>query len=102
MVAGPAAEEGGRESRGGGRWFSLFCAPYTIPVLCPFRPMTTPPPTTSLRFGRFELQARERRLLVDGRAARLGARAFDLLLALAERADRLGDKGTLIEPGRPG
>lgn len=42
-------------------------------------------PVHSLRFGaadRFELQPHERRLLVDGVPATLGARAFDLLLAL--------------------
>src|SRR2546430_1277929 len=59
-------------------------------------------PATSLRFGRFELQAHERRLLIDGRAARLGARAFDLLLALVERPGRLLDKATLIEQVWPG
>jgi DNA-binding winged helix-turn-helix (wHTH) protein len=42
-----------------------------------------------LRFGRFELQADERRLLVDGAPAALGGRAFDLLLALAERPGQL-------------
>jgi predicted ATPase/DNA-binding winged helix-turn-helix (wHTH) protein len=64
--------------------------------------MTTPIVATSLRFGRFQLQARERRLLIDGRATRLGARAFDLLLALAERPGRLVDKATLIELVWPG
>ncbi|MBK9364575.1 MAG: hypothetical protein IPM99_27305 [Rubrivivax sp.] len=43
----------------------------------------------SIRFGeagRFELQPRRRRLLADGAAVKLGARAFDLLaLLLAER-----------------
>jgi predicted ATPase/DNA-binding winged helix-turn-helix (wHTH) protein len=64
--------------------------------------MTTPTATTTLRFGRFELQPRERRLLVDGRAAHLGARALDLLLALAERAGQLVDKNTLIDLVWPG
>ena len=41
------------------------------------RPATDAP----LRFGSFELQRHERRLLVDGRAATLGARAFDVLAA---------------------
>jgi predicted ATPase/DNA-binding winged helix-turn-helix (wHTH) protein len=65
--------------------------------------MAPPTAATPLRFGRFELQPRERRLLVDGRAAHLGARALDLLLALAERAGQLVDKNTLIDlvwPGR--
>src|SRR4051812_34293600 len=66
--------------------------------------MRTPAPTAPdcLRFGRFELQPRERRLLVDGREARLGGRAFDLLLALAERPGRLVDKATLIDLVWPG
>jgi predicted ATPase/DNA-binding winged helix-turn-helix (wHTH) protein len=59
-------------------------------------------PAASLRFGGCELQARERRLLIDGRAARLGARAFDLLLALAERPGQLVDKATLIDLVWPG
>ena len=66
--------------------------------------MRTPAPTAAdcLRFGRFEMQPRERRLLVDGREARLGGRAFDLLLALAERPGRLVDKATLIDLVWPG
>ena len=50
-----------------------------------------------LRFGRFELQPHERRLLVDGTAAPLGARAFDLLVALAERAGSLVTKHELMD-----
>src|SRR6185369_6701303 len=64
--------------------------------------MTAPAAAALLRFGRFELQAHERRLLIDGHAARLGARAFDLLLALAERPGRLVDKATLIDLVWPG
>jgi predicted ATPase/DNA-binding winged helix-turn-helix (wHTH) protein len=64
--------------------------------------MTPSTAAAPLRFGRFELQAHERRLLVDGRAAVLGARAFDLLLALAERSGRLVDKATLMELVWPG
>lgn len=52
--------------------------------------------------GRFELQAIERRLLVDGQPARLGARAFDLLLALAARPGALLTKNDLIETVWPG
>lgn len=50
-----------------------------------------------LRFGRFELQPHERRLLVDGTAAPLGARALDLLIALAERAGSLVTKNELMD-----
>jgi DNA-binding winged helix-turn-helix (wHTH) protein len=45
-------------------------------------------PGTS-RFGRFEIQAAERRLLVDGQPVPLGSRAFDLLAALVARRDRM-------------
>ncbi|HSB25001.1 MAG TPA: winged helix-turn-helix domain-containing protein [Burkholderiaceae bacterium] len=64
--------------------------------------MTTPAAATALRFGRHELQAHERRLLIDGAPAALGARAFDLLLALAERPGRLVSKRTLMELVWPG
>ena len=54
------------------------------------------------RFGRFELQPAERRLLADGQPVALGARAFDLLVVLVERAGRLAAKNdllTLVWPG---
>jgi DNA-binding winged helix-turn-helix (wHTH) protein len=60
---------------------------------------------SSLRFGpagRFELQAHERRLLVDGVPANLGARAFDLLLVLAERPAQLLTKHELMDQVWPG
>jgi predicted ATPase/DNA-binding winged helix-turn-helix (wHTH) protein len=50
-----------------------------------------------LRFGRFEVAPRERRLLIDGFPASIGARAFDLLLALIERRDRLVTKRELLD-----
>ena len=59
----------------------------------------------SLKFGpagRFELQPRERRLLVDGVPAPLGARAFDLLLALAARPGQLLTKNALLDEVWPG
>jgi DNA-binding winged helix-turn-helix (wHTH) protein len=59
-------------------------------------------PPQSLRFGRFELQPRERRLLVDGAPAALGARAFDLLLAMAARPGQLLTKSELLEEVWPG
>ena len=64
--------------------------------------MTTPEAAAALRFGRFELQVHERRLLVGGEPAALGARAFDLLLALAERPGRLVGKRALIDLVWPG
>lgn len=54
------------------------------------------------RFGRFELQPAQRRLLVDGQPAPLGARAFDMLLVLVARAGQLVSKHdllTLVWPG---
>lgn len=52
---------------------------------------------TAYRFGSFELQPDQRRLLVDGRDATLGSRAFDVLLALAERAGQLVSKNELLD-----
>ncbi len=51
----------------------------------------------SLKFGRFEVQPVERRVRVDGVAARLGARAFDLLLALIENRERVVGKNELLD-----
>ncbi|MGE5118102.1 MAG: ATP-binding protein, partial [Betaproteobacteria bacterium] len=64
--------------------------------------MTTSGAAGSLRFGRFELQPSERRLLVDGEPVALGARAFDVLLALAERPGRLVAKRALMDIVWPG
>jgi len=54
------------------------------------------------RFGRFELLPVERRLLADGQAVALGARAFDVLLALIERRERLVTKSELLDVAWPG
>lgn len=51
----------------------------------------------TMRFGRFELHPDERRLLVDGVPVTLGGRAFDLLLALADRPGRLVTKHHLLD-----
>ena len=58
--------------------------------------------TAAYRFGRFELRPATRQLLVDQQPAMLGARAFDLLLALIERRDRLVTKNELLELVWPG
>lgn len=50
-----------------------------------------------LRFGPVELRPQERRLLVDGQAQALGARAFDLLLILVELRERVVTKRELLE-----
>ena len=49
------------------------------------------------RFDHLEIRPTERRLLIDGRSAPLGARAFDVLLALVERRDRTVTKNELID-----
>ena len=58
--------------------------------------------TTAYRFGRFELQPNQRRLLEDGRTVTLGHRAFDVLLALVERAGQLVPKDDLFGLVWPG
>ena len=54
------------------------------------------------RFGGVEVRAAERQLLVNGEAASIGARAFDLLLALIEHRDRLLAKNELLDLVWPG
>ena len=53
-------------------------------------------------FGRFEVRPDERQVLVDGKAAVLGARALDLLLCLIERRDRVVGKDELLQLVWPG
>lgn len=62
------------------------------------------PPSHVLRyrFGRFELRPEQRRLLVDGIAATLGSRAFDVLVALIERRAQVLSKDELLERVWPG
>ena len=66
------------------------------------RASATPAHSPSRRFGRFELQPAERRLLEDGRPVVLGARAFDLLVMLVERAGQLVAKNDLLMLVWPG
>lgn len=74
----------------------------------PPNPVPNPPPARSLRFGsaaapgRFELQPRERRLLDGGQPVALGARAFDLLVALLEQPGALRLKDELMALVWPG
>jgi predicted ATPase/DNA-binding winged helix-turn-helix (wHTH) protein len=49
------------------------------------------------RFGRFELQPDERRLLADGVPINLGTHAFDLLVTLVDRAGHLVTKPELLK-----
>ena len=50
-------------------------------------------------FDRCEVRPAERQLLIDGKPAPLGARAFDLLVALIERRDRVVSKPELFDVG---
>ncbi|TMH68283.1 MAG: transcriptional regulator [Betaproteobacteria bacterium] len=54
------------------------------------------------RFGHVELRTATRQLLVDNEPTPLGARAFDVLLALIERRDRLVPKDELLDLVWPG
>ena len=56
----------------------------------------TSPQATTWGAGRFELRPAERQLFVDGRPAKLGARAFDVLQALIERHERMVSKDELM------
>lgn len=57
---------------------------------------------TSIRFGNLEVRPTERQLLLDGQPAPVGGRAFDLLMALIERRDRVVTKDELFALVWPG
>ena len=57
---------------------------------------------SSYRSDRIEIRPAQRQLLVDGQPVSLGARAFDLLVALVERRDRVVSKGDLLDLVWPG
>jgi TolB-like protein/two-component SAPR family response regulator len=59
--------------------------------------MAEPTRSSSYRFGIFELQPNERRLLAGGEPVALGPRAFDLLIALVERPGQLVTKEELLD-----
>jgi predicted ATPase/DNA-binding winged helix-turn-helix (wHTH) protein len=59
-------------------------------------------PAAALRFGRHELRPAERAVLLDGQPLPVGARAFDVLLALVERRERVVGKHELLEAAWPG
>lgn len=59
-------------------------------------------PETPEVFGRCSVLREQRCVLVDGQPARLGARAFDLLLALLDRRDRVVSKEELLDAVWPG
>ncbi len=53
-------------------------------------------------FDRCAIRREARQVLIDGQPVRLGARAFDLLLVLIERRDRVVHKNELLEIVWPG
>ncbi|MGY4829949.1 ATP-binding protein [Sphaerotilaceae bacterium SBD11-9] len=53
-------------------------------------------------FGPIQLRPAQRQLLIDGQPAALGARAFDVLLALVENRERLVTKNELLDFVWPG
>ena len=58
--------------------------------------------TDRYRFGAFELQSDKRRLLKDSATISLRPRAFDLLVALVDRAGQLVTKDELLDEVWPG
>jgi predicted ATPase len=65
-------------------------------------PSQADPPVVVHRFDRIEVRPAQRQLLVDGQPATIGARAFDLLLALIEHRDRVVSKNELLDLVWPG
>src|SRR5258705_4205762 len=59
--------------------------------------MASSGPPEHYRFGLFELQSDKRRLLKEGAAISLRPRAFDLLVALVDRAGHLVTKDELLD-----
>src|SRR5271170_1930895 len=59
--------------------------------------MASSGPPERYRFGPFELQPDDRRLLKDGATISLRPRAFDLLVALVDRAGHLVTKDELLD-----
>ncbi|HWH39612.1 MAG TPA: winged helix-turn-helix domain-containing protein, partial [Usitatibacter sp.] len=58
--------------------------------------------TKHYRFGRIEVRPMERQVLIEGRRASMGARAFDVLVALIERRGRIVTKDELLDIAWPG
>ena len=72
---------------------SRILATYVLAV----RRMSRNAAVSRYRFDRFELHARDRRLLSEGKTVPVGPRAFDVLVALLERAGELVSKDELLE-----
>ncbi len=58
--------------------------------------------TLDFAFGRCVIQASTRQLLIDGQPARIGARAFDVLMTLVDRRDAVVSKNDLLDTVWPG
>jgi non-specific serine/threonine protein kinase len=58
--------------------------------------------TTCYRFGQVEVRPAERQIVVEGHPASIGARAFDVLMALIDRRDRIVTKDELLDLVWPG
>jgi non-specific serine/threonine protein kinase len=83
------------EPRGQGRWVVVE---EDDPVSdADISAMSSSGPPQPYRFGPFELQPEQRRLLKDGVALSLRPRAFDLLAALVARAGHLVSKDELLD-----
>ena len=68
-------------------------------------PSSVSPPgnaVNDLTFGHFVIQCAARQVQVDGKPARLGARAFDLLMTLVERRNTVVSKNELLDVVWPG
>jgi TolB-like protein/DNA-binding winged helix-turn-helix (wHTH) protein len=62
----------------------------------------TPRMTPPIRFGSAEIRPAERQLLIDGRPAAIGARAYDVLNWLVTHRERVVSKEALLEAAWPG
>jgi len=83
----------GDVARRRGRRYSLRIAP-TLAVMSE---ANAPSPASVYRFDHFELRVAERVLRADGQPVKLGGRAFDMLVALVERQDRVVGKRELMD-----
>jgi predicted ATPase/DNA-binding winged helix-turn-helix (wHTH) protein len=73
----------------------LFASP--LPHAAAMAEVDAPSPAPCYRFDRFELRPAERTLRADGQPVKLGGRAFDMLVALVERRDRVVGKHELMD-----
>lgn len=64
--------------------------------------MTNPAVAPAFTFGPHSIDPAARKLLNDGQPVKLGARAFDVLVALIERRDRVMTKNELLDVVWPG